>query len=185
MDQKELPLDEYHLGVPSSVPKNISKPMVCSVQTMHLSCIETNTISKRTKTSFHLTNVTKKSHQVCLKRFPCPWYIRYKLYTCLAPRLILSLNRPKWTSTWHTSHRSSIGCAQNYFHNHGTFGPKPCTYLVLRLALSPNGSKWASTWPTSPSSTIEWTQNDFHAHGTFGANHAPMLRRGWHYLQTV
>jgi hypothetical protein len=34
------------------MPKTISDPITCSVQTMHLSCIEINTISKRTKTSY-------------------------------------------------------------------------------------------------------------------------------------
>jgi hypothetical protein len=37
----------------ASVPKMISMPEVHSAQTVHLSCAETNTISKRTKTSFH------------------------------------------------------------------------------------------------------------------------------------
>jgi hypothetical protein len=32
--------------------------VVHSVQIMHLSCIEISTISKQTKTSFHLTNIT-------------------------------------------------------------------------------------------------------------------------------
>jgi hypothetical protein len=99
-----------------------SMPVVHSVQTMHLSCIEINTISKWSKTSFHLTNVTLKYQRMCLKRFPCPWYIRRKLFTYLAPRLTLSPNRPKRASTWHTSPRSTIGCAQNDFHAHDTFG---------------------------------------------------------------
>ena len=43
-----------HLGVPSGASKMISEPMVRLAQTMHLSCVEVNTISKRTKTSFPL-----------------------------------------------------------------------------------------------------------------------------------
>jgi hypothetical protein len=39
-------------------PKKISMPMVCSSQTMHLSCIKINTIAKRIETSFYLTHVT-------------------------------------------------------------------------------------------------------------------------------
>jgi hypothetical protein len=98
-DWNKLSVDPRHLGVPLGVPKMISKPMVHSPQTMHLFCVETRTISKQTETSFHLTNVTYKYHRVCLKRFPCPWYIWRKPYTYLAPRLTLSPNRPKWTST--------------------------------------------------------------------------------------
>jgi hypothetical protein len=38
--------------------KMFSKLMIHSVQTVHLSCIKISTISKRTKTSFHLSLVT-------------------------------------------------------------------------------------------------------------------------------
>jgi hypothetical protein len=41
--------------------------------------------------------------------------------TYLAPRLTLSLNRLKQASTWHTLHRSTIGCVQSAFHARGTF----------------------------------------------------------------
>ena len=43
----ELPLEPRHLVLPSGVTKMISEPMVCLVQTMHLSCTDTNTTSKR------------------------------------------------------------------------------------------------------------------------------------------
>jgi hypothetical protein len=58
MDRNELPLNPRQLGVPSGVSKMISKPMVCLAQTVHLSCIEINTISKCSKMIFHLTHVT-------------------------------------------------------------------------------------------------------------------------------
>ena len=57
MDRNELLLDPRHLGVPSDASKMISEPVVRSVQTMHLSCVETNTMSKWTKTSFHYLGV--------------------------------------------------------------------------------------------------------------------------------
>ena len=45
----EIPHDPRHLGVPSGASKMISEPMVCLAQTVHLSCTNTNTISKRTE----------------------------------------------------------------------------------------------------------------------------------------
>jgi hypothetical protein len=39
-DRNELPHDPHHLGVPSSAYKIITEPMVRSVPTMHLSCVE-------------------------------------------------------------------------------------------------------------------------------------------------
>jgi hypothetical protein len=61
-DQNKFSLDPRHLGVPSGVSKIISKPMVRLAQTVHLSCAKTNTISKRTETSFHLTYITSEYH---------------------------------------------------------------------------------------------------------------------------
>ena len=45
----EIPHDPRHLGVPLGASKTISEPMVRLAQTMHLSYINTNTISKRTE----------------------------------------------------------------------------------------------------------------------------------------
>jgi hypothetical protein len=45
MDQNKLPLDPCHTGVPSGVFKMISEPIVRLAQTIHLSCVEINTIS--------------------------------------------------------------------------------------------------------------------------------------------
>jgi hypothetical protein len=61
---------------------------------------------------------------------------------------------------------------------------KPCTYLPSRWALSPNRPKWASTWASSSSRSIGCVQNNFWAYDTFSANHAPILHRHYHCLQT-
>jgi hypothetical protein len=57
-DQKEILHDPRHLGVPSGASKMIYGAMVRLVQTVYLSCTETNTISKWTKTRFYMTYVT-------------------------------------------------------------------------------------------------------------------------------
>jgi hypothetical protein len=44
MDRNELPFELRHLGVPSGASKMISKHVVRLVETMHLSCTETNSI---------------------------------------------------------------------------------------------------------------------------------------------
>jgi hypothetical protein len=58
MDWNDIPHDQCHLGDPSGVSVMISEPMVRSVQTVHLSCITINTITKQTKMSIHLSLVT-------------------------------------------------------------------------------------------------------------------------------
>jgi hypothetical protein len=51
-------IEPRHLAVPSSASKLIYEPIVCLVQTVHLSCTDTNTVSTCTKMRFHMTHVT-------------------------------------------------------------------------------------------------------------------------------
>jgi hypothetical protein len=76
------------------VSKTISMPMVCSVQTMLLSCIDTNTISKQTKTRFHMSHISYEFCRVWAKLFMSLWYVQCKPCTYLVSRLALSPNRP-------------------------------------------------------------------------------------------
>ena len=57
--QSEILYDTRHHGVLSGVSKLISKHMVRSMQTMHLSCIKISNISKQIKPSFHLSLFTE------------------------------------------------------------------------------------------------------------------------------
>jgi hypothetical protein len=88
---------------------------------MHLSCTDTNTISKWTKTRFHMTHVTFEFHRVRLRRLLRLWYVRHKPCTYLASRLAISLNGLDRASTWALSPRSTIRCVQNDFWACGTF----------------------------------------------------------------
>ena len=58
MDRNELRLEPRHLGVPSDASKMISEPIVRLAQTMHLSCSDTNTVSKEKEVRFCMTHVT-------------------------------------------------------------------------------------------------------------------------------
>jgi hypothetical protein len=51
MDRNEIPHDAHHLGVQSGASKTISRPMVLSSQTMHLSYVKISTTSKQTEMS--------------------------------------------------------------------------------------------------------------------------------------
>ena len=57
-DWSEIPYDTHDLGVLSGASKLISKNMVRSMQTVHLSFIKISTISKQTEPSFHLSLFT-------------------------------------------------------------------------------------------------------------------------------
>jgi hypothetical protein len=155
----------------------ISKPMVCSTQIVHLSCVKNSTISKWSKISFHLSLVTLAYHWVRPKWLLSLWYIWYKPCTYLAltqHRLQMDQNE-----IWHDAHHQGIQSrASKMISQPSLRSAQPCTYLASRLALSPNRLKRAFTWVSSPLSTIGCVQNDLWAYDTFGANHAPILH--WH-----
>jgi hypothetical protein len=114
-DQNEVPLVPRHVLVPSDAFKTITEPIVHLVQTMHLSCTNTNTVSKWTETRFAMTHVTYKFHRVRPKQFLSLWYVQRKLCTYVASRLALPPNGPKQASTSASSPRSTIGYIQNNF----------------------------------------------------------------------
>jgi hypothetical protein len=60
-DSNKLPLEPRHLGVSLGASKMISKPIVCLVQTVHLYCTDTNTVSNRTETKFQITHSPRSS----------------------------------------------------------------------------------------------------------------------------
>jgi 3-oxoacyl-(acyl-carrier-protein) synthase len=57
MHGNEISHEQCHIGDSSGASKTISKPMLRSAQTVHLSCVKISTISKH-KTSIHLNLVT-------------------------------------------------------------------------------------------------------------------------------
>jgi hypothetical protein len=121
-DRNKLLFEPRHLGVPSGVSNTISEDMVHLAQTVHLSCTETYSVSKWTKTSFHFRLVTQVYHPVHPKQFLSLRYVWRKPCTYQAPKLTLYPKGSKWDSTWPKSPRSSIECVQNDFWCYGTFG---------------------------------------------------------------
>jgi hypothetical protein len=99
MNQKEILHDPRRLGVPSGASKMIYEAMVHLVPTVDLSCTQTNTTSKQTEMSFHLSLITQEYHPVHPKQFLSLWYVWRKPCTYHAPKLTLSPNRPKGDST--------------------------------------------------------------------------------------
>jgi hypothetical protein len=59
------------------------------MQTVHLSCTDTNTVYKQTKMRFHMTHVTYEFHRVHPKLFMSLWYVQCKPCTYLVSRLAL------------------------------------------------------------------------------------------------
>jgi hypothetical protein len=57
-NRNKHPLEPRQPGVPTILSKMIPEPMVCLDQTMHLSCTDTNTVSKWNETRFDMTHIT-------------------------------------------------------------------------------------------------------------------------------
>jgi hypothetical protein len=153
----------------------ISEPTVRLGHTMHLSCTDTNIVSKQNEERFHMIHVTLEFHQVCQKQFLSQWYVRRKLGTSLASRLVLSPNGPSFHFSLVTSEYHRMRPKQ--FLTRWYVGCELCTYLAETLTLSPRGKKSDPTWPTPPRSSIGCVQNNFWAYGTSSANNAPVLHR--------
>jgi hypothetical protein len=176
------PLELRHLGVLSGVSKTISKTTVCLAQTVHLSCTDTNTISKWTKTRFDMTHVTMEFHRLRPKQCLMLWYVRHKPCTYLASRLALSSNGLNRASTWDSSPRSTIRCVQNDFVS-VVRSAQTMHLSCIKISIISNELSQGSTWASLHRSTIRCIQNDFWAYGMFSTNHAPILHWHQHYLQ--
>jgi hypothetical protein len=151
--------------------------MVCSVQTVHLSCTDTNTIYKYTKTRFHMTHVTYEFYQVRPKLFMSLWYILCKSCTYLVSRLALSPNGANRAPP-DPYHQGVPRARLKWFMSLWYVWRKTRTYRAPMLTLSQNRSKRYSTWPTSPRSSIRCLQYYFWSYGTFDTNHPPILHQG-------
>jgi hypothetical protein len=138
--------------------------MVCSAQTVHLCCTETNTISKQNETRIPhdphhlevLLGVSKMIFEpmVCLAytvHLSCDkittiskwtkmslWYVWCKSCTYHASRLRLS---PKDRNELRLEHRHLVVplSASKMIYEPMVLLPQPCTYLALTLTLSLNG----------------------------------------------
>jgi hypothetical protein len=98
MDRNKLPLQPRHLEVSSGASKMIFEPMVCLAQTMHISCTDIDTISKRSKWDttrpMSLSGVSKMNFGPVVRLAQSSTY--------LVSRLALSPNGQNQASTWAT-----------------------------------------------------------------------------------
>ena len=99
-DWSKIPCDTHDLGVLSGASKLISKNMICSIQTVHLSFIKISTICKQTEPGFHLSLFTLEYQRELPQRFLSLWCTGHKPCNYLAPKLILSPTGRKRDSIW-------------------------------------------------------------------------------------
>jgi hypothetical protein len=117
------------LNGPKQAYTSASSPMVRLVQTVHLSCTDTNTISKWIETRFDMSHVTEEFRRVRPKWFTSLWYIWCKPCTYLVSWLALSPNGSKWAYIWASSPRSTICFVQNDSRAYGMFGANCAPFL--------------------------------------------------------
>ena len=141
MERSEIPHDPHHLRVPSGASKTMSEPIVHSTQTVHLSCVKINTISKQTENELPLEPRHLVVPSGASKTISEPM-VR------LAQTVHLSC-----TDTNNVSKEKEVRIHMTHvtyeFHWLRPKGfpslwyvrRKPCSYLASRLTLSPKGPK--------------------------------------------
>jgi hypothetical protein len=154
----------------------ISEPMVHLAQTVHLSCSNTNNISKWTEVRFQMTHVTSEFHRVRLK-----WFLSLMVHS--AQTVYLSCVKISTISKWTRTSFHLTLIAQEYhrvrrkwFLSLWYVWRKLCNYLAPTLTLYPNKPKRDSTWPTSTGVPLGAYKMISETCGMFGANRAPILR---------
>jgi hypothetical protein len=151
MDPNKLPLETCHLLIPSSASKSISELMVPLAEIVHLSCTDTNNVSKRgvpsgaSKTMYEpMVCLTQTVHLSCVK--------------------ISTPNGQKWVFAWPRHLGVPSGAS------------KTISEPMIRLAQTMHNIAPTLTHdprhlgvPSGVSKMIFW------AYDTFDANHAPIL----------
>jgi hypothetical protein len=141
---------------------------------MHLSCAETNTISKRTEQASTWHTLPRSTIGCVQSDFHARRLFRHKPCTYLAPRLKLSPNGSKYASAWSTSPTSTVRCVQNDLWAYGTFAKT----MYLSCVEINTISKWAETSFHLTHVTLEYHRlrpKWFSSNGMFGVNRAPIL----------
>jgi hypothetical protein len=154
----------------------ISEPMVCLSQTMHLSCTDTNSVSKWKKWDSTRTTTPRSSIR-CVQNNV--W--DYGTFDANRAPVLHEVNSisERTEMSFHLSlvtywyHRVS----PEWFLSLWYVLCKPWTYLAPTQTLSPKGKKRDSTWSTSPRGSMRCIQNDFRACGSLNANGAPILHQ--------
>jgi hypothetical protein len=107
----------------------IYEPMVCSTQTMHLSCIKVSTISEKDQNEHTLVPRHLVPSGVSKMTFKPMVHLAQTMHLSCT-NTTLSPNGKKRDSTRPTSPRSSIGCIQNDFWAYGTFDANHAPILL-------------------------------------------------------
>jgi hypothetical protein len=128
---------------------------------VYLSWTYFNTVSKRTKTSFHVSLITLEYHRLHPKCFLTLWYVWRKPWFYLAPTLTPALNGWKWDSTWAKSSRSSIGCIQNDF-KHMVHSAQTVQLFCMKIRTISKWIEMSFDLNLITLETIRCVQNDFY-----------------------
>jgi hypothetical protein len=168
MERSEILQDPRHLGVPLGASKMIYENMVCSMQTMHLSCIELALSPKGPKQASTWASWPSGAIE-CVQKDLWAYGTSTANHepTCTDTNTV-SHRKEKRDSTWPTSPRGSIGCIQKWFPSLWFIRHKSCTYLASRLAISPNRPSFH--WSLVSKEYIRCIQNNLWADAMFGTN---------------
>jgi hypothetical protein len=146
MDRNDLPVVPRKLGVPSGVSKMIFESMEHLTHTVHLSCTDTDTLSKRKEMRFHRTHVTEEFYRVRPKWISKPMVRLAQIMhlSCTNTNTVSKQTKTRFQMTHVTYEFHRV--RSKWFPSLWYIQRKLCIYLASTLGLSPNRTKRASSW---------------------------------------
>ena len=176
IDRSKILYDTRHLGLPSCASRLFSKHLVCSMQTVHLSCFKISTISKQTEPSLHLSLFTQEYQQVLPKWFLRLWCIIRKPCTYLAPKLILALSTSN-EIPYDTRHQGVLQGVSKLISKHMVRSKQTVHLSCIKISTISKSTEQSFHLSLLPRSSIGSVQNHFLAYAALCANLAPILHR--------
>jgi hypothetical protein len=154
----------------------ISEQILHSPQTVHLYCIRTNTVSKRTEKRFHMTQPPRCSIKCVQHDFQADGTFD----TNHAPFLRQDYHFLETDSNKLPLEPYLLGVSSGVSKTISE--PMVCSAQTLHLYCTASNtvSRWTAMrfhMTHSPRSSIGCVQDDFHAYGTFDTNRSPILRK--------
>jgi hypothetical protein len=148
--------------------------MVRSTQTVHLSCVRFNTISKQTKQASTWA-LSLSSTIGCVQNDFCA-YGTFSANRAHNLHLHCHSHQMDWNEIPHDqSHLGDPSGASKTIYEPIIRSAQTMHLPCVKVSTISKRPKRASTWASSPRSTIERVQNDFRVYGTFDANRASFL----------
>jgi hypothetical protein len=163
IDQNEIPHDPHDLGVRSDASKTISKAVVCSAETVHLSCVKISTISNEL-TQASTWASSPRSTIVCVQNDFRAYCMVSTIHAPILHRHQHYLQMDQNEILHDPCHLGVPSGASKAISKNLVRSSQTMHLSCVKISTISNELNQASTWALSPRSTIGCIENDFWAY---------------------